>query len=155
MKKQGLSLDAVMALVIVLIVLLMGGYGLFVQRLPAEAVRFPLFVFGVVICAGIGEIIRSLRAEKRREEARPPVFHDRKNFLTVCGMILGYILLMYLVGFILSTILFAAAFGWRFRFRRLVPFGIAAAAVTVLLYFCFTKLMYIHLPQGLLLEQIL
>jgi len=109
----------------------------------------------VIVCAGAGEIVRSLREEKGRQKERPPVFQNRKNFLTVCGMIVGYLLAMYLLGFILSTILFALLFGWRFRFPRLVPFGVAAVAASVGLYLCFTRLMYIHLPQGLLLELIL
>lgn len=155
--KKRISLDVIMAAVIILMVLVMGGYGLLAQRLPPEALRFPLFVFGVVVCAGAGEIVRSLRAQRREDAAAAPaaVFYDRGRFLLVCGMIVGYILAMYLLGFILSTVLFAAVFGWQSRFRPLGLFCGAAAVAAVGLYLCFTRLMFIHLPQGLLLELIL
>lgn len=158
MKKKRVPLDTVMAAVIILLVLIMAGYGFLVQRLPDEATRFPLFVFGVVVCAGVGEIFRSLRARKREETVsaiEPSVFYNRNRFLLVCGMVIGYVITMYLLGFILSTILFAAVFGWQSRFRPLVPFCAAAVVVTIGLYLCFTRLMFIHLPQGLLPELLL
>lgn len=159
MKKKRIPLDTVMAVVIILMILVLAGYGLLAQQLPLEAVRFPLFVFGVVVCAGAGEIFHSLRAQKREEGTEapepPPVFYDRKRFLLVCGMIVGYLLAMYLFGFILSTILFAVVFAWQSQFRPLVPFCAVAVAAAVGLSFCFTRLMFIHLPQGILLELIL
>lgn len=155
-KKKGLPLDAVVALTLILIVLVLAFEGLAVQHLPKDAVGFPGFVFSVIAIVGCMELLR-IRRSHGDESQEPPkaVFYNRGNFLVICGLITGYVVFMFLVGFIPSTILFAAVFAVKFRYRHPVLFGAAAVLVTVGVSYIFKNVMYIHLPGGLLLDLIL
>lgn len=155
MKGKKIPFNAIMALVIMLLVGLMAADGFFIQKLPADATKYPGFLFAVVIVSGIVEIISSFRkqAAEQGKEIKP-LFENCKNFLIITGMIIGYVLFMWLLGFMISTILFAVLFAWKFRFKHLLIFDISAAVCIVALYFCFEKLLYIFLPAGLLFDKL-
>lgn len=155
-KKKGLPLDAVVAFVLMLFIMALAFEGLVRQKLPEEATGFPLFVFAVIFVVGCLELFRIWRVQKTQEQrTQEKVFCSQKNFLAMCGLIIGYILLMCLVGFIISTIVFAIVFAVKFRYRHPLVFGAAAVVVTIGLYYLFKKVMYIQLPMGYLADLIL
>lgn len=155
-KKKGMPLDAVVVLVLMLFVLALALEGLVRQELPKEATGFPLFVFAVIFAVGCLELFRIWRGQKMDpQKTQKKVFHNRKNFLMMCGLIVGYIVLMCLVGFIISTIVFAIVFAVKFRYKHPLVFGAAAVLVTIGLYYLFRKVMYIQLPVGYLTDMIL
>ncbi len=147
--KKSIPIDAIMSAVVILLVLALAVDGFLRQKIPMEAAKYPLFVFVVTAAAGAIEIVRGVGTGHVDAQ---PVFENRKNFLSVCGMVIGYFLAMWLLGFVISTIAFSALFAWRFRLQHLLAFDIAAAAVTIALYYCFEKLLYIFLPTGLVFE---
>lgn len=155
-QKKPIPLEVVMAAVIMLLVLALAADGFARQGMPIEAAKYPIFVFCVVIVSGVVEIARCLRAQSSQETGAPEkkVFENRKNFLVVSGMIIGYVIAMWLLGFMLSTIIFAVLFAWYFKLKHLIVFDIAAVIVIVGLYYCFEKLLYIFLPAGLLFEKL-
>ncbi|MEM5768779.1 MAG: tripartite tricarboxylate transporter TctB family protein [Bacillota bacterium] len=155
MKGKKIPFNAVMTLVVMLLVGLMAADGQFIQKLPSSATKYPFFIFSVVIVFGIVDIINSFRQQAaERGKERKPLFENRGNFLIITGMIIGYVLLMWLLGFVISTILFAVLFAWKFRLRHLIIFDLSAAVCIVALYVCFEKLLYIFLPTGLLFDKL-
>lgn len=164
-EKKVLPLDAAVAIILILIVLLLAFEGLAVQRLPKEALGFPVFVFTVIAVVGCLELLRiwkvqkadgqSMREQKIQErKAEGSVFYNLGNFLVICSLVLGYLALMWFVGFIVSTIVFAVSFAVKFRFGHPVIFAVMTIFVTVGLYYVFKNVMYIHLPGGFLLDLI-
>lgn len=160
-KKNGLPLDAVIALVLMLFVLVLAFEGLAVQKLPEEATGFPVFVFAVIFVVGCLELLRIRRGQKKEHQESQSaqntpkaVFHNRKNFLVMCGLIIGYIVFMSLVGFILATILFTVVFAVKFHYGHPAIFGVIAVFVTIGLYYIFKNVMYIQLPAGFLFDLI-
>ena len=153
-KKKGLSLDAVVALILISVILVLTFEGIAVQHLPKGAMGFPGFVFSVILIVGILELLRIRKTQREGHETHENVFVNCGNFMVACGLIIGYLVLMWLVGFILSTIAFTIVFVVKFRYKHVLIFGIAAILAAVGLYYIFKNVMYIHLPDGLLFELI-
>ena len=154
-EKRKIPLDACMAAAVMLIAAAMAIDGFVRQKMPLDAAKYPIFVFAVIFAAGTWEIVHSLKAVKAEGYKAPKVFENRKNFLIISGMMIGYILGIWLVGFIISTIVFSILFAWLFKFKKLVLFSIATVIVTVALYYAIVKLLYIYLPTGILIDMIL
>ncbi len=160
-KKNLLSLDACVALAIVGIIGILSAEGFVRQDIPALGARFPIAVFLIVAVTGILEALRCV-AQRRRENAaeeeggaKPPkpVFANRGNFLAISGMVVCYGVAMHLLGFIISSILLFTAFVLYFKFSRVALFIVCSVVATVAVYYCFTELMHVRLPVGLLLER--
>ena len=164
-KKSALPLDAGVAIAIIAIIVILLLEGFVRQDIPDLAARFPLAVFAVVIVIGIAEATRSILARKKENEglaanagekaALKPVFKNFKNFIIISCMIIVYSILMYLIGFIPSTIVFSIAFVLFFKFKRVVLFSLCSIVGTIAVYFCFANLMHIRLPVGELVEMFL
>lgn len=162
-KKSILSLEAYVALAIIGIIAILSLEGFVRQDIPALGARFPIVVFSVVVITGLLEVRRCVAARRRENAAKegsdvaakPPksVFANRGNFLAISGMIVLYSIVMHLLGFIISSILLFIAFVLYFKFSRVTLFIICSAVATVAVYYCFTELMHVRLPVGLLLER--
>lgn len=162
MKKKSLPLDAAVAIALIAIIVLLSFEGFVRQDMPDLAARFPLAVFGIVVLAGIAEVVRSISANKQKagattggKEKTAEQKNHARNFAVISIMIVIYSILMYLVGFIASSILFFIVFVLFFKFKRIVLFTVCSAIGIVGVYFCFTEFMHIRLPIGELFEMIL
>ncbi|SDE79623.1 putative tricarboxylic transport membrane protein [Bhargavaea beijingensis] len=70
--------------------------------------------------------------------------------LGVAGLILAYILLLEVIGFVLTTALFIFFCSFFLGYRNHVANGITAVVFPLVLYFMFTELLSITLPSGIL-----
>ncbi len=162
-KKSVLSLDAWVALAIVGIIVILTLEGFVRQDIPALGARFPIVVFLIVAITGLLEVRRCVAARRKENadgaaesvaaNAQKSVFANRGNFFAISAMIVCYGIAMHLLGFIISSILLFTAFVLRFKFRRVALFIVCSAVATVAVYYCFTELMHVRLPVGLLLER--
>ena len=66
-------------------------------------------------------------------------------------MIFGYLVLMYLVGFYISTLIFMAAIMLYLQVPK-THMAITIAVVLVLIYFAFTMFLGVKLPAGILFK---
>lgn len=153
-KKKTLPLDALMAIIIMLFAGALAIDGFIRQDLPADAVKYPIFVFCVIAIVGLSQVFSSLKASKGDDYKPAKIFENKKNFIVVFGMIVSYIIVMYLLGFILSSIIFAIAVAAYFKYKHLIGFSIGAAIVFTGVYYVFVKLLYIFLPSGLLFDKL-
>lgn len=72
-----------------------------------------------------------------------------KQFFGLFVMMVGYLVLMYIAGFYISTFVFMVASLLFLRVKKW-QIGISVLAIIALVYFAFTKFLGVHLPAGLL-----
>lgn len=78
----------------------------------------------------------------------PP--HPLQPVLAFMGIGFGYIAVLPYLGVILATPLCLAVYFWYFEFRRWIWTLLLSIGVTVIIYYCFAKLMMVPLPMGFL-----
>lgn len=106
---------------------------------------FPTFCFSVIGICGLVQFIKSLKLKERNL----PKFKWGK-LGAIIGMLLAYIILMDLIGFVISTLIFLVAsmlFYGEKRIKVLIPVSIAVTACVFLLW---TQVFNIPLPTILL-----
>ena len=116
---------------------------------------FPGFVFGTGILIGILDLIKSIREIKNKSDAeKQPLFENKKNFQTICFLMLLYVVLMWLCGFIISSIVFSLLFAWKHHYKRMILFTIVMAVIILIWYLLFTKFLGVQFPAGFIFELI-
>ena len=130
--------------------------GIFIHKLPLEALKYPVFCFLIVFGTCGIEIVRSIRKQKAEEETveAEPVHYDLKNFLIMVVMLIVYVILLWLIGFIAASIALTIVFTVLYRLNKPVLVNVIATVVIIAVFFIFGKVLYIFLPQGLLFKLI-
>lgn len=110
---------------------------------------FPrLIAIGITIC-GAGMLLLPERDQTKFLEA-----HHWKKIAAYFGLLAGYLILMYLAGFLLATPIGLFLFIYMLaEDRKKLKWAFVAAysvAFPILLYFSFTVLLKIMLPRGIL-----
>ena len=176
-KTDKITPELVVMVFILLVCLLLFIDGKFVRPISSDAMRFPgVIMIAIVILSAIEAVkdYRKYKASSQEEseeaeaiepdaaepaEAKPAkknlLFSNPRNFLIFLAMTAAYILLIYVFGFLLSSIAFCICFGLIFKFKRKVPLVISSILVSTLLYVTFNTFLKIDLPNGLLLDLII
>lgn len=121
---------------------------------PDKARIFPQtigFIFLILLTFLIWCILvemRSINKSDTKDESKNQ--YDFKKWLFSGISIVIYTLLMYLVGFIVSSIIFTAALMWLLGLKRPILVGIITLCSVVLIWTIFQKILYIPLPEGIL-----
>jgi hypothetical protein len=84
--------------------------------------------------------------EAETASPQPPL----RPVLAFMGIGFGYIVVLPFLGVILATPLCLAAYFWYFEFHRWIWILLLAIGVTVIIYYCFARLMMVPLPMGFL-----
>lgn len=86
-------------------------------------------------------------------EEQPAVDESKKRYPVLLvlgiGLTLGYVLLVSLLGFALTTFLFLVCFMYLGRYRRHAVIWVSSLVGTLLLMLIFVKLVYVSLPPGI------
>jgi len=105
---------------------------------------FPrIAAIGLLIC-GLGVILAA-----KKEKISRKLFNLQAAVL-FAGLI-GYVILLYILGFLVSTLLFVAFSVWwlsRDGEKKLVPSLVAAVLVAGAVYYGFTEMFNVVLPRG-------
>lgn len=149
-----LPIEVLFAIATIVVVGAIAVDGVFVQKLPSEALRYPYFCFLMIFLACAVEIIKGVRTSAKQENSdeREPIHHNMKNFLTAIVMFAAYIVVMWFFGFIVSSVALMVAFAWRFKMKHLLVIGIVTAIVVSAIHLVFGNVLYIFLPKGLLFD---
>ena len=127
---------------------------------PVDNAAFmPRLIFGILIVIGIVMIIQGIQDIKKNKkkllegEALEKASRETLRSLGALCILLLYILCFKPVGFIISSILFLV--GMMFYMtkkedRKPIVFIIISVVMTLVVYFCFKKFLYIYLPAGIL-----
>ena len=127
---------------------------------PVDNAAFmPRLIFGILIVIGIVMIVQGIQNIKKNKkkllesEALEKASMETLRSLGALLMLAAYILCFKPVGFIISSILFLV--GMMFYMtkkedRKPIVFIIISVVMTLVVYFCFKKFLYIYLPAGIL-----
>lgn len=111
---------------------------------------FPIIlgILGLIVLAVI--TVRVLRAKTR---IKIPMFElgslDGRAVALNVVLLFAYIMVMDVIGFVLSTLLYLPIAGWFIGYRKRLRLAIYAAAVTVVLTVVFGILFVVPLPRGI------
>lgn len=114
---------------------------------------FPMLASGVMIISGLLILISTARMPASPSDAGG--FFAKvltRNHIVLIGLVLGYVILMPLLGFIVSSALFLfCAFQFLWRKNAFVTLALTALTLGVI-YVIFREVFQVVLPQGSLLR---
>ena len=156
--KKYFNIELIMTLVILAFIGVLALQGA-ADGLSANAMRFPSFVFTVGGILGVAEIIRNVLAVKAEEKSgetkkKKPLFKNKKNLAEFLVLTLVYLVLLYLIGFVLSSIIVVIAYGLRRGFEKKWIIVVAGIGVIALWYVLFAKLIGVKMLTGVLINLI-
>lgn len=115
---------------------------------------FPYIVATVLMLASVGVIIEVLRGrEALPEGAEPGEPFQRADFRTMAIIVSSiglYTFLLERTGYIISSTIAFWGVAYAFGAKRIIRSGVIALIFAALVYFSFTKLLDIQLPQWFL-----
>lgn len=154
--KKYLNIELIMTLVILAFIGMLAVQGQ-VDGLSANAMRFPSFVFTVGGILGVVEIIRNVSAvravEKKGEAAKKkPLFKNKKNLAEFIVLTLAYLVLLYLTGFTIASIIMVIAYGILRGFEKKWIVVVAGIAVILVWYVLFAKVIGVKMLGGVLIK---
>ena len=124
-----------------------------------NAAFLPRVVFGALIAIGLLFIVmgRKQAAENRKTAPEGDELeqkaHGALRSFGALGMLLIYIFCFNRLGFVISSILYMVAlmmYMTKKEDRKPVVFVVISVVLTLVVYFCFKKFLYIYLPNGIL-----
>jgi putative tricarboxylic transport membrane protein len=124
-------------------------------RLPSFAyvpVDSDMIPIGLGILLVVLSVFLNFTKDEKQEGENPDRINkkDLPIVLGVIGMILLYILLLEIAGFILSTMLFLFFCSFVLGYKRHIVNGIMSVAFPILIYLLFNSFLQVKLPQGIL-----
>jgi putative tricarboxylic transport membrane protein len=117
---------------------------------------WPLMILSLlIVVAGYG-VLKSLRPavvvheQAAEEEAllRPPEIHPHLVWLGMAATV-GYLIVMPILGFFLSTILFSGILIYVSQYRNSVNIAVLSVLFAVAFLFLFMRIVYVALPIGI------
>ncbi len=125
------------------------------SKLDADSRIYPHFCTGLLFALTTLYLIQMVVAAKRygTESGVNEVFANfmPKQFAVCVAACIGYMLLMYAVGFYISTVIFLIALLMYLKVPVLHS-AIVVAVIILLVYFAFSKFLGVRLPAGLLFK---
>ena len=126
-----------------------------VLQYPSDVRIYPIFIMVVLAVLTTMHLIKCLiqfAREKRIENDMPLLFEHfkAKQFFIVFAMLFAYVILINVLGFYISSLLFIAG---TLVFFKIKPLYIVITTVVflVLIYGGFSTFLHVPLPRGLLL----
>ena len=123
-------------------------------QLKKAAQAYPLFTIGLLFGLTTLYLIQMIRgARKNGVTSGLEDFKDflPKQFFPVLGMVIVYLVLMYITGFYISTVVFMVACLLFLKVPKLHSL-ITVVAIVALVYCAFTLFLKVKLPVGLLFK---
>lgn len=117
---------------------------------PVDADVVPITLGVLLIFLAVLLFFNSNREkEEERKKCTIPKGQSVKLF-GVFGLLLAYVFLLEIIGFVIVSTLFIFLCTWFLGYRRHVTNGMVSVAFSAVLYTIFNYLLAIHLPQGIL-----
>ena len=116
-------------------------------KLPKPAQAYPLFIIVLLLALTTLYVVQMIIGAKKKGVESG--MEDFKEFFPVLAMIVVYLVLMYFVGFYISTALFMVV---SLLFLKVKKWQIllSTAVILVLVYCAFTLFLGVKLPMGIL-----
>ena len=124
-----------------------------------HAAFLPRIVFGLLIFVSVLFIIMGIRQIPANRSAAPEgealekTAKETLRSLGALAMLFVYIFCFSRLGFVISSVIYMAGlmlYMTKKESRKPLLFVVIAVAMTLIVYFCFKKFLYIYLPNGIL-----
>ncbi|MBQ7145552.1 MAG: tripartite tricarboxylate transporter TctB family protein [Lachnospiraceae bacterium] len=131
----------------------------FASSVVDNAAFMPRLIFAILIVIGVVLVVMGVQEIGKNKgkllegEALEKASRETLRSLGALCILLAYILCFKPVGFVISSILFLVGMMYymtKKEDRKPVLFIIIAVVMTLVVYFCFQKFLYIYLPNGIL-----
>ncbi|MCR5725430.1 MAG: tripartite tricarboxylate transporter TctB family protein [Treponema sp.] len=133
-------------------------FGVMNLRLPADAQIYPRFIIIVLASLTTLYLIKNIISAKKEgvTSGFSEIFKGflPRQFFTVLGFALGYLLLLYLIGFYPATVIFMVLVLWRLKIKPLTV-GITTLAIITLVFVTFNLVLKVNLIRGLVFDVLL
>ena len=133
-------------------------FGIMNMRLPADAQIYPRFIIIVLAALTTLYLIKNIVLAKKEGVASGfgEIFKGflPRQFFTVLGFALCYLLLLFLIGFYPASVIFMVAVLWRLKIKPLT-IGITTAAIMALVFVTFNLVLKVQLLRGLIFDALL
>jgi len=143
-KKMDIAICLVLSVVLLIFVFELG-------NIKPMARSYPLFVLigsYAMIALVLYQSLRPSKKVKAEEGEAPLEVPAILRVIVYCAAILAYILLMDKLGYILSTILFAVFSLLYQKNKNIAVVVVLPLVMALLMYFVFSKFLYVFLPTG-------
>lgn len=165
--KKYLNLELIMTMVLMAIIGILAIQGVFVEHLSQRSMTFPTFVFSIVAILGVVEITRNvLKTRKKLKTETAPaakpepeineetgeVCNPRANLIEIIILTAVYCVLLWLVGFVVSSVALVITYGLRRKYKKPWVIVVAGIAIILVWYFLFTRLLGVSIFPGILLK---
>ena len=117
-------------------------------EIPDVSRTYPTLLIIVAAAMSVGLLLKSVLRYKSSEMVQTNVVAQLKIIVPYCLMIVAYLILMGYLGYIISTVLFIIAALCYLRMKNKIAIVILALAMTVIIYFVFSKYLIVVLPFG-------
>ena len=118
------------------------------SEIPDVSRNYPTLLIAVAAIMSAILLIKSAIRYKSDEVVETNVVGQLKIILPFCLMIIAYLILMGYLGYIISTVVFMIAALCYLRMKNKIAVVILALAMTIVIYFVFTKYLIVVLPFG-------
>ena len=140
---------------IIISILLLGWLatlGMQVPEIPLVSRNYPLALIVVSAAMTLFMLIKSVVKYKTAEIVETHAMDQVKIIVPFCIMIIAYLMLMTIIGYIFATVLFVIVALCYLRMKNKVAVIILALAMTVILYYVFSNYLIVILPKGSLIN---
>ena len=118
------------------------------SEIPDVSRNYPTILIAVAALMSGFLLVKSVLKYKTAEVVETNVVGQLKIILPFCLMIIAYLILMGYLGYIISTVVFMIAALCYLRMKNKIAIVILALAMTVIIYFVFSKYLIVVLPFG-------
>ena len=121
-------------------------------EVPDVSRNYPTLLIVIAAIMSAGLLLKSVLRYKHDEVVETNVVGQRKIILPFCLMIIAYLILMGYLGYIISTVIFIIAALCYLRMKNKLVIIILALAMTIIIYYVFSKYLIVVLPMGKLIN---
>lgn len=140
-----------------LVLLLVGiGYLIMAYRLPSfaytevDASVIPIFLGIILVILSIGLYFAKDSETDEQKKRRDISKHDTIALIGIFVFVFLYIMLLEKLGFVVTTTIFIFFCSWFLGYKKYVTNLLTSILFPLFMYFSFTSLLKISLPQGIL-----
>ncbi len=123
---------------------------------PIEGKRFPitiiylLILFAIlIILSGVKKSIANVPDERKEDDKKSVTWQQMKTPFFILLITVGYIVLISILGFFISTILFLTSVLLTLKVKGIKGYLLTVIGTSAFLYILFVKLLNVSLPQGI------
>lgn len=113
---------------------------------PTEVVAFPRFL--LIVFFGLGILLYIFPGRQKGPKAK--MIFSKEKMVTIL-LLVGYTILFPIVGYFVTTAIFAVFYLWIFKRQGVGYYLIYSCIFVIVMYVVFQKGLYVWFPEGLLL----